>query len=629
MRRGPAAFLFALAAVLVLSGCARLPAKRLAEAERIAERAQPAAIDCVRENACAAPSPLIASGEAALAASTPESPRHRALLLERGEDALLARVHLIRSARRSIDLQTFIFAEDDAGYFVLDELLHAARRGVKVRLLVDQLFSVDDTRLLAALAAAHANFELRMYNPTFDEANTGPLEFATGIVCCFRRFNQRMHTKLLLADGLVGITGGRNYQNRYYDWDGSYNYRDRDILVAGPVGQRMRRGFERFWNHPRAVPVARLQDVARELLAAGGAPPALAAPKLTRAERINLVGRLADDPQALRERLIEPGFDVGRIDYYVDPPQKHDRGSEPDRREISARLQALVAGAQESVVLQTPYLVLSREARRTFRAMRKRDDSPQVLVSTNSLAATDAWPVYALSHKYKRTYLRDLGFRIHEYKPFPEDAPIDLAATGALVPAEAAPSLRDAPDAFGSGARGSAVGPGGSAHLREGPVPLKHAGLRVGLHAKSIVIDGRVAVVGTHNFDPRSDHFNTENAVVVHDAAFAAELERIIHHDMRPENAWLIARRPKPPILSGLDYSLGKLFEKLPLFDLWPLRYATSYELREGGEPVPAGDPRFHDCWRPVGDFPEVNVPLKGLYTRMVTAFGAGLAPIL
>ena len=89
------------------------------------------------------------------------------------------------------------------------------------------------------------------------------------------------------------------------------------------------------------------------------------------------------------------------------------------------------------------------------------------------------------------------------------------------------------------------------------------------------------------------------------------------------------ARRPRPVVLSGVNYSLGKIFEALPLFDFWPFRYATSYELKPGCAPLPPGDPRFHDCYEPVGDFPEVGLPLKSIYTRILTAFGAGLAPFL
>lgn len=264
--------------------------------------------------------------------------------------------------------------------------------------------------------------------------------------------------------------------------------------------------------------------------------------------------------------------------------------------------------------MQTPYLVMSRQARKVFRALHKKEHSPKIIISTNSLAATDAFPVYAMSHKYKRLYLRELGFQIHEFKPFPVSAPFDMAAmmTDASSNKEGMPIL-------GSGSSGSA----------SGVPPLKRAGVRVGLHAKSMVVDGHIAIVGSHNFDPRSDDFNTESLVIIPDKNFAQALAASIHRDMLPENAWTIAPRPKPPIFSGLNYNLGKLSEKLPIFDIWPFPYATSYELKDGCQPVPFTDKRFQDCYEQVGDFPEVDLPLKGIYTRMVTAFGAGLVPIL
>ena len=157
----------------------------------------------------------------------------------------------------------------------------------------------------------------------------------------------------------------------------------------------------------------------------------------------------------------------------------------------------------------------------------------------------------------------------------------------------------------------------------------KRAGVRVGLHAKSMVIDDRIGVVGSHNFDPRSDNLNTESMVVVHDTQFAGALRASIERDMQPDNAWRIARQEKPPIFSGLNYSLGKLSEKLPIFAIWPFPYAASFELREGCNPMPPSDPRFYECYEDVGAFPEVDLPLKTVYTRILTAFGAGLTPIL
>ena len=616
--------LFALACVLVLLTACATNRKELRRAIEVAEARAPTALDCDRADACAVESPLLALGSRAFAASTAAQPRHYVQLLEGGQEALLARIHLIRAARTSIELQSYLFAEDDAGYFVLNELLEAARRGVEVRVLLDQLYSLEDVEMLAHLSHAHANFAIRLYNPTFGEARTEPLQFVASALCCFFRFNQRMHNKLLVVDGRVGITGGRNYQNRYFDWDPEFNFRDRDVLVAGPAVGDMQSSFDSFWNHELSVPTAGLRDVAPLLLDPAHTHEAAPAPRLTHAERITAMSAEAGDAALIAETLAADVLEVGRVEFIADIPMK---GSEPDapaRRDTGEYLRTLLAAAEHEIVLQTPYLVLSRRARQMFRALQLRPRPPEVIVSTNSLASTDAFPVYALSHKYKRTYLREFGFDIYEFKPFPADAPIDLASTGAdgerVAPLGArASEWRRRFRLFGSSERFS------------GPLPLEQAGVRVSLHAKSMVVDARLAIIGSHNFDPRSDHHNTESLLVVHDAAFATRLRGFILSDTQPGNAWAIAPRPKPPVLSGLNYSLGKLFEQLPLFDFWPWRYATSWEHRGLPDcpPLPADHARFAECYEEVGDFPEVNLEPKGIYTRIVTAFGAGLAPIL
>ena len=142
------------------------------------------------------------------------------------------------------------------------------------------------------------------------------------------------------------------------------------------------------------------------------------------------------------------------------------------------------------------------------------------------------------------------------------------------------------------------------------------------------MIDGDIGIIGSHNFDPRSDHYNTEGAVVVHSTEIAQRIQQAILLDAAPQNSWLIARRP-PSLVSGVNGGIAQVFEELPLFDFWPFRYATSYELKPGCAPLPTDDPHFHDCWTPVGDFPGVEISVKAFATRVLTAFGAGFAPIL
>ncbi len=628
--------------VLLLAACATLSPEQADRAYAVAVAARSDVSTCDATDACAQPSPLRQLAGKAFAESTPEHPRHYTVILDQGTDALLARINLIRSATTTIDLQTYIYVDDDSGRLVLDELVAAARRGVRVRLLMDQLAAIQSVETLAALTGLHRNFEFKLYNPVMGRARVTYPQYAIAAACCWRQLNQRMHTKLLVIDGATAITGGRNYQDDYFDWSAQYNYRDRDLFVAGPIARSMAIDFLSFWNDRRAVSPSRLIDVGR-LLLSEGVPP-LRPREYRLPARAEAMRDDASDTLLVHQRLASEALAVGQVEYVSDGPGKHHVESPSELATASQSLGLLIESAHDEVLLQTPYLVLSRPAQEMFERLRQRPESPRVVVSTNSLAATDAFYAYALSYKYKRRYLRDFGFNIYEYKPFPEDAPIDLATTGAFLPEYVDGPLPS--PSHTSPNRSSALRSaryrkplkseyGATHYLRRQsnePVPLRRAGVRMGMHAKSLVIDSRIGVVGTHNFDPRGDNYNTESAVVVHDAAFARQLEASIRRDINPANSWVIAPRDKAPVLSGLEYSIGKISEWLPVFDLWPMRYATSYEFVPGEdcpEPLPPDDPKFRQCYRPVGDFPEVNLALKGLPTRLFTAFGAGLAPIL
>ncbi|MFL9583781.1 phospholipase D family protein [Stenotrophomonas sp. AB1(2024)] len=695
-----------LAILLLGSGCASLSNAQRDRAAGIAAQARSHTVECDRPDRCALDSPLRALGGQAFSESTEIAPRHYATILDEGETALVARINLIRSATRSIDLQTYIFDKDDSARLVLDELLAAARRGVKVRVLIDQLSAISDLEILAALASSHQNFELRVYNPTFGKARLNYADYVGSVLCCFRRFNQRMHNKLLVIDDALGVVGGRNYQDDYYDWDSEYNFRDRDVLLAGPEARGMAANFDAFWRAQRSVPAERLNDVGRTLLKQGA--PAMPPADYRRPARVAQVIDEAVDPAYIQRMFVDTALPVASVRYVADLPRKHrrERASQPANGQhvTEPQLDRLIAGAQSEVLLQTPYLVLSKPARKLFEALRKREQSPRVVVSTNSLAATDNPIVYALSYKYKRRNLRELGFNIYEFKPFPLDAPVDYrnlvpAPLGVAPSTDSGRSSLLGGSAAGSNARSSgsnrrsaqvavdtglaanagtdpdidpeadlATGGGTASERRQPtpgpaarrrtdgsvverrvlraetrpsflgtqavtkPLPVTRSGARMGLHAKSLVVDRRIGVIGTHNFDPRSENYNTEGAVIIDDPAFAEALAQSILRDIHPMNSWVVAPRTKPPVLSGLNYSVGKASEALPVLDLWPWRYATDYEFQPGPgcpEPLRRQDPDFHSCYTAVGDFPEVNVGPKWLLVRMLTAFGAGLVPIL
>jgi phosphatidylserine/phosphatidylglycerophosphate/cardiolipin synthase-like enzyme len=209
-----------LLAAALLSACSLSP-KKIADVDARVDASRGTGLTCPRNapDRCAAPSPVLDLGRIARREGL-----HRVKLIEFGPEALELRVHMIRAARHRIDLQNFILRRDDSGELILNELLKAARRGVKVRLLLDQMFSFSDAEHLVSLTMAHSNLEVRFYNPSFHKAEMAKHDWVSAVACCFRRFNQRMHNKLL-AD----------IADRYFDFDTNYEFKDRDVAVYGPA----------------------------------------------------------------------------------------------------------------------------------------------------------------------------------------------------------------------------------------------------------------------------------------------------------------------------------------------------------------------------------------------------------
>lgn len=176
-----------------------------------------------------------------------------AYILDTGEEALLARAWLADHARSSIEVQYFIWSADNVGILATEALLRAAERGVAVRVLVDDLLIDAPDKTLLALAA-HPGVDIRIYNPKH-KVGTPLHKRLLNVATDFRGVNQRMHDKTFVVDGRVGITGGRNMADEYFDYDRDYTFRDRDVLLVGDAAQAMRANFEAFWTSPLAVPV--------------------------------------------------------------------------------------------------------------------------------------------------------------------------------------------------------------------------------------------------------------------------------------------------------------------------------------------------------------------------------------
>jgi phosphatidylserine/phosphatidylglycerophosphate/cardiolipin synthase-like enzyme len=586
-------------AVLLLSACS-LSAKKVREVDIRVSGQQEIGLTCFPRDIdrCADPSPVLDLGRTAT-----RDGRHHLTLVEYGEDALKLRIHMIRSSQRHIDLQNFILRGDDTGVLILNELLDAARRGVKVRLLLDQMFSFSDAEYLVRLTMAHNNFEIRFYNPSFYKAKMAKHDWISGMACCFRRVNQRMHNKLLVADDLVGLIGGRNIADRYFDFDTNYEFKDRDVAVFGETAREMRESFDWFWNGPKTVPVQHLRDVAAELL--DGAPAKLE--PFQPAPRLLPLLKEVNDQQQMRELFVEPAFEVTRLEYFSDAPRKHTFPDDELPNDTTSELYDVLNSARISVVIQSPYMVLSKRARKLFSGLRERNPEIELVFSTNSLASTDADTVYANTHRHKKRYVKRLGFEMYEFKPYPLDAP------------EFFPRWPELIEEKKNGIASKSVVSGDNSTI---PMPAP----RVGLHSKSFVVDGSVTMIGSHNFDPRSEGFNTENGLIVWDETFAQKVEQLIRRDIEPQNSWIVAVKPDR---DQEKTAMEPVPKTIPEFKPWSYSSTSVYELAPGKEPVPPGSPDFYVNYYEVGSFPEVIRTRRQATVLFLSSFFFFLEPIL
>jgi putative cardiolipin synthase len=590
--------------ILLVYGCSTQiqPEMKQAVDEKLTEQRSTELIcEALVDSNCVIQSPLLVLGSDAVI-----NDRHHAALLDIGEDALRARLHLIRAAKQSIDFQNFLFRNDQTGGLIINELAQAAKRGVRVRIIFDQLFTIAELDYLVGLAMEHRNFGVRLYNPLFNKALTSKSTMLGGVTCCFTKTNQRMHNKLQVVDDVVGMTGGRNIADRYFDFDTDYDFKDREVLVFGRVAGEMRESFERFWSSDSAVEIGHLRDVAAVVLSDDPVPVA----QFKVAKRLESLLEDTNNWQLMRELFVNTAYEVKSIDYVYDLP--HDDNGVNTQADITDRLHAALAAAENSVLIQSPYLVLSGRSRKLFKTLHQDHPDIELLFSTNSLAATDAFSAYSFTHKHKKHYIKTLGFEVYEFRPYALDA------------AEFFPRMPELILEKKSG-------------VNSGPIPavsgnpaLEMPGPRTGLHAKSFVIDGFVSMVGSHNLDPRGEGYNTENGVIIYDEGFANDLESRIRKDMEPGNSWVAAMKPAGlPVLGGINSAIESVSRSLPIFDIWPYRSTTVYELIPGATPLSPGTAGFYENYRPLGSFPGVISNKRRLQVIMISSFMGFMTPVL
>lgn len=440
-------------------------------------------------------------------------------ILDRGEEALMARSWLTAHATNSIDVQYFIWSTDNIGILASEALLSAAERGVKVRVLVDDLLIDAADDVLLALAT-HPNVAVKIYNPQHSVGTTLPKRL-WNIASGFRRVNQRMHDKTAIFDGVAGITGGRNMADEYFDFDHQYNFRDRDVLLFGPVLKPMLTNFDEFWSSDLAIPVTSLLAKSLDKLVSGDIAK-------IRHELHEYAAHPDNFAPEVRETLaLLPSYFPQLIGDIV-WDEVHfisDRSGKNSNRlllsgggESTDQLLNVLASARHSVLIQSPYLVFPSGGIELVESLIQRGVS--VKISTNSLASTDN--ILAFSGYYKqRQKLLDIGVEIFEFKP---DAII-----------------------------------GQKLNSRTGNTIFA-------LHAKSMLIDGETLYIGTFNLDPRSANLNTEVGVLVTNRILGNQLKQSIEADMRSENSWAISAEENPDDQVSLLKRLKVLsFSLLPL----------------------------------------------------------------
>lgn len=408
------------------------------------------------------------------------------VLVDDGLDALAARVALIRAARHTLDWQSYIWANDTTGQLLMRELLRAADRGVRVRLLLDDNNTPGLDPVLNLLDA-HPAIAVRLFNP-FPSRAARVFDWVSE----FPRLNRRMHNKLLVADGRVALLGGRNVGDVYFRASEDVYFDDTDLLLRGPVLAEAQASFERYWHSNWSYGLRGLlapeSDTAQALearLQAALDQPA-ARPWRTALRQSPVLGALFQPAGA---------WTWAPMTWLDDPPSKVSAMATPGEGGgfgLYQRLEALFGGARESLDLVSAYFVPGDEGTHALTALARK--GVQVRVLTNSLATNDVVAAH-------------VGYARHRQA---------LVAGGVTL-------LEQRADAALAGTA---------------PLRPRLIASRASLHAKTFVVDAEDVFIGSLNLDPRSSRLNTEVGVVVQSPALAAQLRWRLEHDAG--HAWRV-----------------------------------------------------------------------------------------
>jgi putative cardiolipin synthase len=403
-----------------------------------------------------------------------------------GADGFRARAQIIDAAQRTLDLQYYIFRGDETGRMLTDHLLRAADRGVRIRVLIDDGDTVAGDEQILRLTH-YRSVELRIYNPG---KYRGHVRFVRRLefVLNARRLDYRMHNKLLVADNSLALIGGRNIGNQYFQIDPESQFADDDVFAAGPIVPQLSKTFDEFWNSSLAIPAE-----------------ALGRPHESRAPKAN-PGAI-DYAALLSNGEPYTGIMSGKLPLSWAPAQLvYDS---PDKKQVVSgrvsgalivpEVEKSIRAAQSEMLLITPYLVPSTDELQALKELRGHEVRVRIL--SNSLESCPEISAQSGYDKY-RVPLLESGVELYEVR--------------ALL--------------------GNTRGSGQSAKIsRYG---------NYALHGKMYVFDRKRVLIGSMNFDQRSQHINTEIGVIIGSADIAQQTAQRFENMIKPENCYILALSP-------------------------------------------------------------------------------------
>ncbi|TEW53264.1 phospholipase D family protein [Psychromonas sp. RZ22] len=432
------------------------------------------------------------------------------ILQQSGWDALSQRIALIESANHNIDIQYYIWNEDTSGNYLASRLIAAAKRGVHVRILLDD-FNLSNRDALLATIDNHPNIEIRVYNPI--PSRNGVMKLVN-VTTNFSRLNRRMHNKSFTVDGVLSVVGGRNIGDEYFDLSNEVNFNDRDVLVAGKVVDEIQDSFLQYWDGPWSYPISLISNKTSTNLTTLETAP------IPHYQHYPNLPEGKESSNTLLTNVINKLI-WGKAHYTSDSPITADV-RESDKPKATARLLAKLAQqSKQQILIESAYLIFDD---RQLKALQKLTDKGiQIKILTNSMASNDLITNHS-GYAGRRTDMLEHGIQLFELKP---ETKLCIEST------------RD----------------------QSKCMPIAH----YGLHAKSAVYDRKIATIGSFNYNLRSTYLNTEAVLVIENQHIAEALATSIEQAMQEENSWRLALHDEKPRW----YSGDKTWDSEPETGKW------------------------------------------------------------